>query len=159
MKIYNFNKRAVLAIAVLVVLLIILLCVAIQVINSSTITMTNENYTAILKDCHDNPYKYLNKIITAEGYVFRAQDFSKTQFVTARDMLVSEDESRIVGFLCEYNNAQDFENNEWVQIEGRVTIGDYYGMMPIIKIMKMKKITTPNEPFVTFKSNINNEEK
>ena len=63
-------------------------------------------------------------------------------------MLVSKNESRIVGFLCEYENIKNFEDNVWVAIEGILTIGDYYGAMPIIKVNKIQKITTPNDIFV-----------
>lgn len=63
-------------------------------------------------------------------------------------MLVSNKESRIVGFLCEYDKANEFENNEWVKVEGKIEIGDYYGAMPIIKIKKIERITTPTEVFV-----------
>lgn len=116
--------------------------------NDDTIIMTNENFTYILNDCHNNIEKYSGKKISFSGYIFRASDFSKTQFVTARDMLISNSEFRIVGFLCNYKNAKKFENDVWVTVEGVVTKGDYNGEMPIIKVTNIKKITTPNDVFV-----------
>lgn len=148
MKIYNVNIRFALLILFLIFVLVILFFLAIGFIRPSVIVMTNENYTNVLKESHDDPYKFVNKKIIAEGYVFRAENFSKTQFVVARDMLVNQNESRIVGFLCEYQKASDFENNEWVSIEGILSVGDYYGAMPILQINKMEKITTPNDTFV-----------
>lgn len=116
--------------------------------NDKTIIMTNENYTYILNDCHNNIDKYVNKKISFTGYIFRANDFTETQFVTARDMLINESEFRIVGFLCNYKNAKKFEDNMWVSVDGIVTKGDYNGEIPIIEVKNIKKITTPNDVFV-----------
>ena len=116
--------------------------------NDDTIIMTNENYTYILNDCHNNIDKYANKKISFTGYIFRANDFKETQFVTARDMLINNSEFRIVGFLCNYKNAKKFEDNIWVSVDGIVTKGDYNGEIPIIEVKNIKKITTPNDVFV-----------
>ena len=46
----------------------------------------------------------------------------------------------IVGFLCDYKDANFFENETWVEITGEITKGSYHGDMPIIKINKIDKI-------------------
>ncbi len=149
MKIYNVSSKKIVFIVILVAVLIALFLVALKLIAiSDVLEMTTENYTTILKECHQDPYKYINQRIKTTGYIFRNNDFSEEQFVIARDMLVNKNESRIVGFLCEYDDIDNFENNVWVSAEGILTIGDYYGAMPIIKIRKIEKITTPNETFV-----------
>ncbi len=112
------------------------------------IEMTNENYTKILKEYHDNPFKYEGKKIKTSGFVFRAKDFNDNQIVIARDMLIGNNESQIVGFLCEYNGAKDLHNEEWISAEGQIYIGNYYGTMPILKLSKIKKIAKPSNPFV-----------
>lgn len=149
MKIYNVSSKKIIGILFLVILLFILFSIALSLMFSSKpIEMTTDNYTDILKKCHDNPYEYINKRFTMSGYIFRNDDFSDTQFVIARDMLVNKNESRIVGFLCEYDGINKFENNIWVAAEGILTIGDYYGAIPIIKINTIHRITTPNDTFV-----------
>ena len=90
---------------------------------------------------------YLKEIITS-GYIFRATDFNNKQFVVARDMIVSENDYRIVGFLCEYDKINEFENNSWIQITGTIKLKDYHGPMPVIEVSEIHKITTPNETFV-----------
>ena len=102
--------------------------------------MTEENFISILKEYHDNPYKYAGKKIKTSGYVFKAADFQKNQFVIARDMWISKDDFHIVGFLCELDDAIQYQENEWVSAEGKIYIGNYYGPMPIIKIDKIKTI-------------------
>ena len=116
MKIYNIeiNKYRI-PIIILLFLIATLLCTAAPKIG--TIKMTSENYSEILKKIHDSPYEYENKKIEMVGYVFRANDFNINQIVVARDMLINESESRIIGFLCESPEAQDLENNEWISVK------------------------------------------
>ena len=82
------------------------------------------------------------------GYVFRANDFKDNQFVVARDMMVSENDYRIVGFLCESNNIKEYENNVWIEVKGIIKLKDYHGPMPIVEVYEINKITTPNDSMV-----------
>lgn len=88
------------------------------------------------------------KKIHSTGHVFRVNDFKENQFVTARDMIVSDNDYRIVGFLCESDEIKNFENNSWIEIKGTIKLKDYHGPMPIIEVFEIKKITTPNESAV-----------
>lgn len=153
MKIYNVSSKKIIGIAILVLILIVLLSIAINLIKSTVaIEMTTDNYTNILKDCHKNPYNYVDKKIKTSGYIYRNADFSESQFVIARDMLINKNESQVVGFLCEYEDIKEFENNVWVCAEGTISIGDYYGAIPIIKVSHIQRITTPNDTFVNLPS-------
>ena len=135
----------ILIISLIVFLGILFICLF---FNNQTIHMNNKNYTTILRDFHQDISKYVGKKIVTTGYIFRGKDFKDSQFVVARDMLVSEDEANIVGFLCDYPQATDFEDNVWVEVQGTITLGNYYGPMPIIKVDTIKRITTPNDIFV-----------
>ncbi len=106
MKIYN----------VIILLVIIALAICLSFVKPGTIKMTSENFSQILKEVHDSPYKYENKKIEMVGYVFRVNDFDKNQFVVARDMLINDSESRIIGFLCESPEAEKLQNNEWIHV-------------------------------------------
>lgn len=114
----------------------------------NAIVMTNENYTTILNECTSNIDNYLGTEITFTGYIYRMDDFSDTQFVVARDMLINSTQAQIVGFLCTYENAKEFADNLWVKATGTVTKGNFNGPIPIIHIKTLKKITTPNDVFV-----------
>ena len=76
-------------------------------------------------------------------------DFNKNQFVVARDMRFNENsEALVVGFLCESKEAKNFKDNSWVEIEGKITKGNYHGEIPIIKITSIKNSAKPNDEFV-----------
>ena len=118
MKIVNikFNFKFI----ILFICSIILILSTIFLINlfkDDTIVMNNSNYTSILKKVHDSPTEYIDKKIHMNGYVFRASDFTDTQFVVARDMIVSENDYRIVGFLCESTDIKSYENNVWIEVK------------------------------------------
>ena len=92
---------------------------------------------------------YVGKKLTFTGYVYRVYDLTETQFILARNMIINaQSQTVVVGFLCEYDNAQDLENETWVEITGEITKGDYHGDMPIVKITKLNRVDAPSEEFV-----------
>lgn len=112
-------------------------------------TISPQNYTNILKTVHENIDDYIGLKIHFTGYVYRVLDLKDSQFILARDMIISSDfQSVIVGFLCDYEKSKEFEDNTWVEITGEITKGDYHGDMPIVKITEIKKIDKPNEEYV-----------
>lgn len=147
MKIFNIkiDIQKVIWISIISLLLILIFY---YIYNSTTIHMNNQNFTTILRDSHQNISKYLGKKVTTSGYIFRGNDFGSNNFVIARDMLINETQANIVGFLCSYDLANDFENNEWVYATGTIVLGDYCGPIPMIKIDTIQKITTPEDVFV-----------
>ena len=111
--------------------------------------ISSSNYTNVLKAVHDNIDDYIGKKIKFTGYVYRVLDLKDNEFILARDMIVSSDfQSVVVGFLCSYEKAKNFENRTWVEVTGEITKGDYHGDIPIIKVIQINKVDKPNEEFV-----------
>ena len=107
------------------------------------------NYTNVLKAVHDDIDSYVGTKICFTGYVYRLFDFSNTQFVLARDMVISSDfQTVVVGFLCEAKNASSFSDNTWIELTGKITKGNYHGDMPIIEVTDIKNCDKPNEELV-----------
>ncbi len=108
-----------------------------------------KNYTNILKAVHENIDSYVGLKINFTGYVYRVLDLQENQFVLARNMIInSNSQCVVVGFLCESENAKDFENDTWVNITGEITKGNYHGDMPIIKITNIERTEKPSEEYV-----------
>ena len=113
--------------------------------------LTAENYTNILKAVHDDPESYIGKKICFTGYVYRLIDFKDTEFVLARDMIISSDmQTLIVGFLCDSKDAKNFENQSWVEITGEITLGEYHGNIPIIKVKEINQIDKPKDDIYVY---------
>ena len=111
--------------------------------------VSSDNYTNVLKSVHDNLDEYIGQKINFTGYVYRVYDFTETQFVLARNMVISSDkQTLVVGFLCNYSKANEFSDNTWVNIIGKITKGDYHGDIPIIEITSMKQCDKPADEYV-----------
>lgn len=114
--------------------------------DNDIINLTTENYTNILKAVHDDVNSYIGKKICFTGYVYRLSDFTESEFVLARDMIISSDmQTLIVGFLCDCKDAKNFENEAWVELIGEITLGEYHGDMPIIQVREIKQIEKPKD--------------
>lgn len=104
-----------------------------------------KNYTNILKAVHEDIDSYVGKRICFSGYVYRVSDLNENQFVLARDMIInSSSQTVVVGFLCEYSLANEFENNTWVSITGEISKGYYHGDMPILNITEITVVDKPS---------------
>ena len=111
--------------------------------------LTASNYTNVLKAVHENIDDYVGVNINFTGYVYRVLDLKENQFVLARNMIISSDfQSVVVGFLCEYDGAKDFEDGTWIELTGEIKKGDYHGDMPIVKVTEIKRVDKPNEESV-----------
>ena len=112
-------------------------------------TLTEENYTNILKEVHENLEAYLGQQICFTGYVYRVADLKENQFILAREMIInSKKQTVVVGFLCELDNAKDFEDNTWIKITGTIKKGYYYGDIPYLDITNIEEVQKPEKEFV-----------
>ena len=112
--------------------------------------VTENNYANILKAANEDIDSYIGCKVHITGYVYRLLDFKENQFVIARNMVISEDmQSLIVGFLCEYDNAMDFEDGAWVDIVGEVKKGDFNGEIAMLNIISIERTEEPENPYVS----------
>lgn len=120
-----------------------------DVSSSDVYQITANNYTNILNSVHNDIDTYIGQKISFSGYVYRVYDLKDTEFVLARDMIVSSDfQTVVVGFLCSYNNAKEFKDGTWVQITGKIAKGYYHGDIPVIEIENIKNIDKPKDDLV-----------
>lgn len=112
-----------------------------------------ENYTNVLKEVHEDIDTYIGQKICFTGYIYRVDDLKENEFILARDMKINDmNQTVVVGFLCNYSNAKDFENNTWVEVTGTIKKGYYYGEIPYIDIEKIEKSNIPDNPIVELPS-------
>lgn len=112
-------------------------------------TIDSKNYTNVLKAVHDNLNEYVGMKIKFTGYVYRVYDLDKDEFVLARDMVISSNyQTLVVGFLCNYEKAENLKDGTWVEIVGEIEKGDYHGEIPVLKILQLKEIKKPSDEYV-----------
>lgn len=115
--------------------------------NNYDFVLTEDNYTSILKQIHENIDENIGKTVKMSGFVFRMPDFKEKYFVCGRNTIINNEDT-VAGFLCEYDDANKLIDNEWVEVTGVIIKGEYNGTMPIIKIGNLNKITAPANTFV-----------
>ncbi len=109
--------------------------------------LDENNFTETLKNVHDNIDENVGKKIKLSGFVFRLPDFRSNYFVCGRNMLL-DDEEKVVGFLCTYNQDIELADGEWLEITGTIIKGYYTTDMPVIEIESINKIAAPTNTFV-----------
>lgn len=120
--------------------------------------LSPDNYTNVLKNSYEDINTYLNKKIKFSGFVYRLYDFKDTQFVLGREMVlsrISDTQAKVVvvGFLCNTDEAKNFEDGTWVEIEGTIQKGFYHTEIPIVEVTSIKKTSVPENPYVCPPSN------
>lgn len=111
--------------------------------------LTDENYTNILKQVHENLDTYIGQKISYTGYVYRVPGLQENEFILARDMqLENSNQTVIVGFLCTAPNAITFDTYSWIKITGSIEKGYYLGDIPCISITEIQKIDKPENCIV-----------
>lgn len=107
----------------------------------------DENYISNLKTIHENIDENLGKTVHLTGFVYKMDDFKENYIVCGRNT-IADSEDKVAGILCDYKDANKLNENEWIEITGVISKGEYNGIMPIIKIGTIKKITAPANTFV-----------
>lgn len=116
--------------------------------------ISSSNYTNVLQTVHNNLDTYVGMKISFVGFVYRLYDFDNSQFVLARQMIISSDmQAVIVGFLCHLNGAEKYNDGAWIQIQGTITKGDYHGTIPVIEIENITEVEVPADEYVYPPSN------
>ena len=164
----NGNKFAKILFSIMIIIIFFILCFGVyniflkekisenSVINVSYTIKPDEifeinsaNYTNILKAANENIDNYVGCKVHLTGYVYRLIDFTPNQFVVARDMIISNDKQcLIVGFLSEYNNANEFKDGAWVDVTGIIKKGNFNGDIAILNVLEIKEIQKPSDEFV-----------
>ncbi len=174
MFIYNFKINGGIALKIIIVVLSIFMLIVFgisiykifftsgkfivkdKIIAKDITEIQTDNYTNILKAVHDDPDSYIGMKVNFTGYIYRVIDFKDEQFVIARDMFINESKTQsvVVGFLCEYKDANKFSNGTWVNITGTIEMGKYHNeQIPFIKITEIKETTEPDNSSVMPPSN------
>lgn len=160
----HFKKAKLLTYAIVFVLLIVIILGIIKLVkhlasNTSSedyinsVDVTQDNYTSILSDCYKNLDNYVGKTIKFSGFIYRLYDFKADQFVLGREMIVStisEETAHVVvvGFLCESNQASNFSDRAWVEVEGTIQKGYFHSEIPVIQVTKITNSSCPENPYV-----------
>ncbi|MDF2636621.1 MAG: hypothetical protein K0R78_3495 [Pelosinus sp.] len=117
---------------------------------TNLIKVSDNNFIEVMSELYHFPQEYVGKEIDMKGFIFKdastPQDhFSLIRFVVGccvADALPS-------GVLCEINNAAEYTNGSWYQIQGIIETSEHEGkLVPVVKVTWIKPITANTTPYV-----------
>lgn len=109
--------------------------------------LTEENYIEMLSTIHENIDDNINKTIKMYGFVYKNDNFEENIFVCGMNTIIDSVEN-VAGIMCNSSDTNELIDNEWIEITGIITKGEYNGSMPIVKINSIKRIDTPSNTYV-----------
>ncbi len=116
-------------------------------IDDFSYTVTDENFISTLSNIHNNIDDNIGKSIKVSGFVYTLPDFNDNFFICGR-YTVDEEETKVAGYMCSLDKEISLEENEWIEIEGKIIKGNYNGEIPVIKVEKLTKIVAPANTYV-----------
>ncbi len=118
---------------------------------SALIKVTEDNFTIVNTETYLFPEFYAGKEISMLGFVYKEPGMQPDQFALGRYVITccSADAS-FAGFLCEYQNASDLKEGNWLTIRGTIKVGQYEGgEIPVIVISIFNEADqAPENPYI-----------
>ena len=114
------------------------------------IQMEDQMYGAYYETIEENPKNFIGKKIKMNGFVYREDDFKSNQLILARFYMIHcVADTRVIGFLSEFEEAGKMEEDTWLEIEGTLDITTYHeAELPVIRVEGWTVIDEPEDPYV-----------
>ncbi|MGT2911939.1 TIGR03943 family putative permease subunit [Streptococcus cameli] len=114
------------------------------------ITITNENYMAVMEAIYDYPDEFAGKTIELTGFVYNDPDNPNQQFIFRFGIIHCIADSGVYGMVSTGNQEQ-FENDTWVKARGTVRIVYHNSLkqsLPSLDLTEFQRISQPKNPYV-----------
>lgn len=125
------------------------------VLTSSTIenydfNVNDDNYILTLEKIHNSLDENIGKTIKVQGFYYTLADFDKNFFICGR-YIADNNDTKVAGFMSMYDGLMELNENEWIEVTGKIIKGDYNGEIPVIKVDTITKIPAPANMFIETK--------
>lgn len=123
-------------------------------ITAPELNILDHDFGIFCMDALDHPEKYEGKIITIKGKFIGRDKQLEDGFVIGRlAMVCCEDDTSLIGMICEHPAAKQLIPNEWIQVKGVIEL-DYdpsmSGNVCILKVEDLKVVPPLDNEYVTF---------
>ncbi len=123
-------------------------------LNAPIIELDNMGYGIWYLDSLDHLERYIGKTIQFKAMVLIPDGFQKNYFVPGRmAMTCCADDMAFLGFACEYANASELKQKEWVEVTATISKEyweDYKGEGPILHAISVTKTKAPKDEIINF---------
>jgi putative membrane protein len=117
---------------------------------SEVIQMDDGIYSSYVEAMNMNPKDFEGRKIKVRGFVYKEEGLEENQLVLSRFLITHcIADASITGLIIEFNQANEFEQDMWLEIEGTLEVTTYNGIeLPLIKAKKWTVIKEPVEPYI-----------
>ena len=117
---------------------------------SEVIQMNDGIYSSYVEAMNMNPNDFEGRKIKVSGFVYKEEGLEENQLVLSRFLITHcIADASITGLITEFNQANEFEQDTWLEIEGTLEVTTYNGIeLPLIKAEKWTVIKEPAEPYI-----------
>lgn len=121
-----------------------------QLDSAESITLTDENYIAVISVLEENITPHLGKEIEMVGFIFREEGFPENQIVVGRfGISCCTADAGIFGLLVKGKDFSTYKNDQWIRVTGKISQIDYKGWtLPLIELQQITNIDIPKQPYV-----------
>ena len=123
-------------------------------INQSIIELDNTGYGIWYIDSMDNLGRYLGKTVKFVAMVLKPKEFPHNYFVPGRmAMTCCADDMAFLGFACEYENASELKDKDWVEVTATVAKEyreEYKGEGPVLHALSVVATKKPKDEIISF---------
>lgn len=123
-------------------------------ITGNHLHILDHDFGLFCMDALDHPEKYNHKTITMKGKFIGRDKQLEDGFVIGREAMVCcEDDTSLVGMVCEHPAAKQLIPDEWIEITGTIENEfdpDVGGEVCILKVADLKVVPPLENEYVTF---------
>ncbi|WP_428911930.1 TIGR03943 family putative permease subunit [Niallia sp. Krafla_26] len=118
--------------------------------NSEVIQLNDRIYSSYVEAMNMNPKDFEGRKIKVSGFVYKEEGLEENQLVLSRFLITHcIADASITGLITEFDQANEFEEDTWLEIEGTLEVTNYNGIqLPLIKAEKWTVIQEPAEPYI-----------
>lgn len=122
--------------------------------SANELTILDHDFGLFCMDALDHPDKYKGKIVTLKGKFIGRDKQLEDGFVLGRQAMVCcEEDTSLIGMVCEHPVAKQLIPNEWVQVKGKIAVeydSELGGDTCILKVDELKVVPPLENEYVTF---------
>lgn len=123
-------------------------------ISGNELDILDHDFGIFCMDALDHPDKYDGKIITMKGKFIGRDKQIEDGFVIGRlAMVCCEEDTSLIGMICEHPAAKQLIPNEWIQVKGKIHLeydDELGGDVCILKVEDLKVVPPLENEYVTF---------
>lgn len=123
-------------------------------ITQDYLEIKDHDFGIFCMDAMDHPRKYINKTIKIKGKFIGLDRIIQDGFILGRQAMVCcEEDTSLIGLVCISPIAKKLIPNEWICVEGKISIDydpDYQKEIPILTISNLNVVPPLQNEYVTF---------